>query len=133
MGFFSSLFGLNGSQGNANRPKSAAPKKVLSKSQILILLATAEKYKVTEVNFPQTYQSQYGIYNPKQNYQALAEQGYIRATTNKEALPHLKNDELKSIISTLGLSGGGKKEELCKGSYQGKRYQDLYDVEITGR
>ena len=100
MGFFSSLFGLNGSQGNANRPKSAAPKKILSKSQILILLATAEKYKVTEVNFPQTYQSQYGIYNPNQNYQALAEQGYIRATTNKEALPHLKNDELKSIISS---------------------------------
>lgn len=114
MGFFSNLFGnknaTNTNKSN-NSPKASQVK--TSKSQKLILLYFAEKYKVDGTSYPQSLSTKYGIPFVKQEYQTLYSEGLIRESTNKEALIHLKVAELKTIASDIGISGSGKKDELC--------------------
>lgn len=114
MGFFSSLFGnKNAASTNrsVNAPKTTQVK--TTKSQKLILLSFAEKYKVDGTSYPQSLSTNYGIPFVKQEYQSLYTEGYIRESTNRESLIHLKVADLKTIASDIGVSGSGKKEDLC--------------------
>ncbi len=114
MGFFSSLFG--NSKPNPRPDVGVAPQKTspkITKSQKLLLLSFAEKYKSDGTNYPQYLASTYGIPFAKQEYQNLYKEGLIRESTNMESLIYLKNADLKTIATELGISSGGKKEDLC--------------------
>ncbi len=114
MGFFSSLFGSKNTKGASK--SNSAPKATqvkTTKSQKLILLCFADKYKVDGTSYPQSLSTKFGIPFVKQEYLTLYSEGYIRESTNKESLCHLKVAELKTIASDIGISGAGKKEELC--------------------
>ena len=119
MGFFDSLFGKkNNKSSDSNvyvqRQSVPAPVKAITREQKLVLLKYAENTKVGENHYPAYLNSKFGISSPKSGYDELLRDGFIRMSTNKEALPHLKNNELKDIASGNGLSTGGKKDDLCK-------------------
>ncbi len=114
MGFFSNIFGSKNTSGaNISNivPKTTQVK--ITKSQQLILLYFAEKYKVDGTSYPQSLSTKFGIPFVKQEYHVLYSEGYIRESTDKESLCHLKVAELKTIASDIGISGAGKKEVLC--------------------
>lgn len=109
MGLLSSLFSKK-APSNTNNTRQT---QLLTKSQKLILLSLAEGYKINGSNLPQYLTTKYRIVNARHEYQVLLSQGLIRESTNKESIVHLKNVELQSILSDMGLYTGGKKSELC--------------------
>lgn len=88
-------------------------KKDKSKVQDMVLISIADKYKVGEKNYPDYLRIEYGIGFPNEHFKTLEISGYIRASTAKETLNHLKLAELKAIAAQYNLKVSGKKDDLC--------------------
>jgi len=133
MGFLSSLFGGNKKEINietsvkspVEQLDDVPGKKVSSQIQDLVMLSFAESFKVGEKQYPQYLRNKYGIGFPKENLMRLESEGYIRPTSSKESLSHLKVTELKDIASSMGLKVSGKKEELCQRISDNSTEEDL--------
>lgn len=73
-------------------------KKDKSKVQDMVLISIADKYKVGEKNYPDYLRIEYGIGFPNEHFKTLEISGYIRASTAKETLNHLKLAEQPSTL-----------------------------------
>jgi len=84
-----------------------------TKIQELIMIYSAEKFKVDENKYPDVLRSGYEIGFPNEVLRSLEKKGYIRRSTAAETLPNLKATELKKIASAYDLKVSGKKDDLC--------------------
>lgn len=119
MGFFDFLFGKKKSKvtvefhGNIARSEQKPTKKVDTTTQDLVLLCVAEEYRINETKYPDSLRTRFGIGFPKEKFQQLANNGYLRVSTAVETLPCLKATELKAIATKLGVKTSGKKSDIC--------------------
>ena len=126
MGLFSFLFGSKDADKNTGVPKankgSTSKKDGVYKKGLpdaaglypsdLVMLSVAEKYKVTESNFPSFLSERYQVAEPKRTLKELEEQGFLEIGKPKDALSGFKVTELKEIASELGVHAKGKKADI---------------------
>lgn len=80
----------------------------------LVMLAVAEKYKVSGANFPGYLTYTYEVSNPLKTLKNLQSKGFLEEGSPKDALPGLKIPELKEIAASLGVVVKGKKADIVK-------------------
>lgn len=80
----------------------------------ILMIHYAPSYKVNGNKFPQFWKYEYAVDDPSALLKSLVKKGFIREATARESLGQLKVSELKSILSELGLTTTGKKDELLK-------------------
>lgn len=125
MGVLSSLFGKK--EKNINAP---APSKNGDATRIptfhlrgnsdtnglypseLVMLAVAEKYSITETQFPSYLTYTYEIANPSKMLKNLQERGFLKIGSPIDALPKLKLPELKEIAMSLSVAVKGNKSDI---------------------
>ena len=131
MGIFSSLFGKKNSNVNSNESnasttasqnvsvkttpvlhlKGIPDEKGLYPSE-LVMLAVAEKFIVSETNFPAYLNYEYEIPNPSKMLMNLQSRGFVKVGSAKDTLDYFKLTELKDIASLLGINAKGKKADI---------------------
>lgn len=126
MGLFSFLFGTKeadkntgvsgANKNNASKKGNAYRKGMPDAAGLypsdLVMLSIAEKYKVTETNFPSFLFERYQITDPERTLRELEEQGFLKVGRPKDALSGFKVAELKEIASELGIQVKGKKADI---------------------
>lgn len=132
MGIFKSLFGKKDNQ-DAPQPQStpvvntSAQRSPVSSPKLhmrgkpdekglypgeLVLLHVAERYKVSETNYPGHLTYQYEIANPVKALKNLQSRGFIEVGSAYDALPSYKVNELKEIAAAIGVTVKGKKADI---------------------
>jgi len=132
MGIFKSLFGKKDNQ-DAPQPQltpvvnTSAQRSPVSSPKLhmrgkpdekglypgeLVLLHVAERYKVSETNYPGYLTYQYEIANPVKALKNLQSRGFIEVGSAYDALPSYKVNELKEIAAAIGVTVKGKKADI---------------------
>ena len=128
MGIFSSLFGKNESEKKKititaevkeEEPLSSPSLHLKGKPDVnglyppeLVMLSFAERYKISETNFPAYLTNKYAIANPAKMLKSLKARGYIEVGPSKDSLSGFKVTELKEIAASLGIEVKGKKADI---------------------
>jgi len=132
MGIFKSLFGKKDNQ-DAPQPQStpvvntSGQRSPVSSPKLhmrgkpdekglypgeLVMLHVAERYKVSETNYPGYLTYQYEIANPVKALKNLQSRGFIEVGSAYDALPSYKVNELKEIAAAIGVTVKGKKADI---------------------
>ena len=80
----------------------------------ILMLDYAKKYKTSCNDFPGFWLYEYGVKNPQSVLESLCDRNFIVQGGLKDALNQLKLPELKSELSSYGLSSTGKKADLIE-------------------
>lgn len=80
----------------------------------LIMLSIAERYEVSETDFPRWLIHKFEIYNPVNILKNLQDRMFLEIGNVMDYLPRLKLAELKELAIALNVSDKGKKTEIIE-------------------
>lgn len=80
----------------------------------LIMLSIAERYEVSETDFPRWLIHKFEIYNPANILRSLHDRMFLETGSATDYLPRLKLAALKEIAVALNISDKGKKAEIIE-------------------
>lgn len=78
----------------------------------LVMLAVAEKYRISETQFPGYLTYTYEVANPLKMLKDLQARGFLQIGSPIDVLPSYKLPELKEIAASLGITVKGKKADI---------------------
>lgn len=78
----------------------------------LVMLAVAERYRVSDVQFPGYLTYTYEVANPLKMLKDLQSRGFLKIGSPIDMLPNFKLPELKEIATSLGITAKGKKADI---------------------
>lgn len=78
----------------------------------LVMLSVAERYKISETQFPGYLTYTYEVINPLKMLKDLQSRGFLKVGSPIDALPNFKLPELKEIAASLHITARGKKADI---------------------